>query len=614
VTATGSARELLRVAAASRTAGDGDAARAAYVRAYAAARSAGDVEAMTEASVGLAAGRLFGTVPGRVPAFLHEAYVRASGVQRARVAVALTRAWVYGGDPARAVTFAEEAVTIAEDAGDPILLADALDAQLLVHWGPDDLTERVHITRRLEDTVSHVADIEARMAAHLWRLTTALECLDLPSTQRQLRALDALAEESAAPRVRFFAAARRGMYALLTGDVAEAVRYRDAAVACGAAAGEADTVAIERTLSAGIARLAGDTEALAREAALHEEFGTREGIPLISAMGAVLWLEAGAADRAVGLLHQLAAGGLADVPRDVYWLVTITALTEVAAATGTGDLTAEGFALLEPYAGRGVVDAGGVLFLGVVDDYLSGALLALGHTDEAEARRTSAVQAYRRMSASWWLRRVGWLSPAPHPAAVMHLHPDGTGLWAVGRHGSTHAVPDMKGLRYLRLLLARPGSDVPALDLSDAIAGHAGVRVADGDAGPVIDRQALAAYRHRLAELDEKLAEADSGGDAGRGQRLSAERGALLAQIAAATGLGGRPRTLGGTAERARVAVRKAIAAALARISAVDPPVGRLLADTVNTGTTCRYEPDPGRPIRWLLDEPADPHPKSTVS
>jgi hypothetical protein len=39
--------------------------------------------------------------------------------------------------------------------------------------------------------------------------------------------------------------------------------------------------------------------------------------------------------------------------------------------------------------------------------------------------------------------------------------------------------------------------------------------VADGDAGPVIDRQALAAYRHRLAELDEELAEADSCGAAG---------------------------------------------------------------------------------------------------
>jgi hypothetical protein len=232
-------------------------------------------------------------------------------------------------------------------------------------------------------------------------------------------------------------------------------------------------------------------------------------------MGAVLWLDSGEADRADVLLPQLAAGSLADVPRDVYWLVTVTGLTEVAAATGALDLAAEGVALLEPDAGRGVVDDGGVLFLGVLDDYLFRALLALGRADEAEFRRLAAVQAYRRTGAAWWLRRGSRVIPALHPADVVHLHPDGTGLWAVGRHGSTHVVPDMKGLRYLCPLLTHPGADVPALDLSDAVAGHAGVRVADGDAGPVIDRQALAAYWHRLAELDEELAEADSCGAAG---------------------------------------------------------------------------------------------------
>jgi hypothetical protein len=56
--------------------------------------------------------------------------------------------------------------------------------------------------------------------------------------------------------------------------------------------------------------------------------------------------------------------------------------------------------------------------------------------------------------------------------------------------------------------------------------------------------------------------------------------------------------------ERARVAVRKAIAAAVARIGAVDAGVERLLRDTVVTGSACRYDPDPGRPVRWVLEEP----------
>ncbi|HEY0561192.1 MAG TPA: hypothetical protein VGD03_12950 [Frankiaceae bacterium] len=577
------------------------APRAAYVRAYDVARAAGDVEAMTEAALGLAARRSFGTFPGRVPAFLHEAYMLATGLQRGRLAVALARAWVYGGDPARAVEFAEEAVRTAESTGDAALLADALDAQLLVHWGPDDLPERLRTTRRLEDSVAHLTDVGARLSAHLWRLTTALECLDLAGARRQLRALDSLAEESASARVRFFAAARHGLLALLTGDLAAAGRARDAAVTAGTEAGEADTEAIDRTLSAAIARQAGDRSTLAREAALYEAFGTGEAVLSITAQAAVLWLGAGETDRAGALLHQLAGDDLSEIPRDVDWLLTLTSLAEVAAATGATDLAAAAVPLLSPYSGRGVLNAGAA-FEGVVDDYLARALLAVGRTAEADHHGALARAAYGRLAATWWSRRVPPAATGPQrPADVVHLHPAGDGLWTVGRHGATHPLPDLRGLQYLRLLLDRPGIDVPALDLSDAVAGHAGVRVADFDSGPVIDRQALAAYRQRVAELDEDLAEADAWGDSLRAERLSGERQALLAQVAEATGLGGRARTTASARERARVAVRKAITATITRIGEVDPALARLLRDTVLTGGSCRYDPDPHRPVHWVL-------------
>jgi hypothetical protein len=84
--------------------------------------------------------------------------------------------------------------------------------------------------------------------------------------------------------------------------------------------------------------------------------------------------------------------------------------------------------------------------------------------------------------------------------------------------------------------------------------------------------------------------------------RAQDERDALVEHLAAAAGLHGRPRLVGATAERARVAVRKAIAAAIDRIEQHDPVVGRFLRDTVRTGALCRYEPDPGRPVRWRLD------------
>ena len=406
------------------------AARADHVRAYDAARAAGDVEAMAAAALGLAATQTFGTFPGRVPAFLHEAYTLARGEQRARLAVAIARAWAYGGDPARAVQFAAEALADAEARGDPSLLAQALDAQLLVHWGPDDLDERRRITARLEDTVAHVTDVEARMSAHLWRLTTALECLDAPATRRQLRALDLLAEESGSSRVRFFAASRRGMYALLVGDL-EAVE-----LALREAVAEGDGGRRGRHLrdrarrpTAGIARQRADTATLAREAATYEAFGVHEAVTSVAAEAAVLWVAAGEPGRARVLLHQLAGADFGGVARDVDWALTMVSLTEAAVATGAEELAERAVLLLEPYAGRAVVNAGGVAFAGVVDDYLARACELLGRDEDAPGGGPPpAAAAYERMGATWWSRRpaalgrpLGRPGGAPAPRCRRHL-------------------------------------------------------------------------------------------------------------------------------------------------------------------------------------------------
>jgi hypothetical protein len=71
------------------------------------------------------------------------------------------------------------------------------------------------------------------------------------------------------------------------------------------------------------------------------------------------------------------------------------------------------------------------------------------------------------------------------------------------------------------------GEDIPAIDLSDTVAGHPGVGVAARDIGTVLDKQALSAYRRRLAEIDADLDEVRSWADTSRAARLAAERGAL---------------------------------------------------------------------------------------
>jgi hypothetical protein len=163
---------------------------------------------------------------------------------------------------------------------------------------------------------------------------------------------------------------------------------------------------------------------------------------------------------------------------------------------------------------------------------------------------------------------------------------------------------DSKGLRDLARLLAEPARPFPAVELAGAVAairhGGAGNGLYEpGDLGELVDARAREAYRRRLADLDEEIDDADRAADMARSARAAAEKAALVAQLAAAYGLGGRPRRTGDPAERARQTVTARIRDALDRIEASHPDLGRHLRRSVRTGRICVYEPD--SPIHWSV-------------
>jgi hypothetical protein len=258
-----------------------------------------------------------------------------------------------------------------------------------------------------------------------------------------------------------------------------------------------------------------------------------------------------------------------------------------------------------------VPNGGAALFAGVVDGCLAVSAAALGRSADADHWARSAADLAERFGAHWWQRRYAGLTrtpPSSHwpgdqaAARLVLLRPGVDRVWTVGGTDAPATVREMKGFNYLRLLVRQPDIPIPARELSDWVVGHAGAGLVEGAAGEVIDRRALTAYRARLAEIDAELDEVMVAADVGRVARLQDERDALLAEVRAATGLSGRPRQVGGSGERARIAVRKAVAAAIDRIDALDPGLGRLLRDCVHTGTTCVYEPDPARPVTWITE------------
>lgn len=172
--------------------------------------------------------------------------------------------------------------------------------------------------------------------------------------------------------------------------------------------------------------------------------------------------------------------------------------------------------------------------------------------------------------------------------------------WTVSFDGTTVHLPDRKGMHHLARLLKHPGTEIHVLDLVAAEAGDASaLRHRLGDAGPILDDRAKAAYRRRLAEMDGDIERARAAGDAERETQAETERALLLKELSRAVGLGGGERRAGAASERARAGVTRAVRHAMALLGDAHPRLGAHLERTIRTGTYCAYLPDPRARLTW---------------
>ena len=221
---------------------------------------------------------------------------------------------------------------------------------------------------------------------------------------------------------------------------------------------------------------------------------------------------------------------------------------------------------------------------------------AIARMVHAEALRAGGSQdhaALELQAARTILDRIEVAVGAPAETNVFRREGD---YWSVVFAGRTVRVRDLKGMRYLSLLLAHPGRELHVLDL---VAAESGRRMASGDAGEVLDERAKLAYRRRLAEIEDDVEQARALEDAVREAQADAERDFLVRELARAVGRGGRDRRVASDSERARSGVTRAVRQAIARIGEHHPQLGAHLEHAVRTGTHCSYVPDPVAPAAW---------------
>jgi hypothetical protein len=188
----------------------------------------------------------------------------------------------------------------------------------------------------------------------------------------------------------------------------------------------------------------------------------------------------------------------------------------------------------------------------------------------------------------------------PHPPAVNEFRFGGA-VWRLGFAGELVHLPDAKGLHDLHLLLSSPDVEISAVELLDPAAGPQLVAARRMGGDPLLDEEAKVRYRQRLSELDDELDRAASRGDDRRVSALEAEREALLQELRAAAGLGGRTRRLGDEAERARKTVTARIRDVLRKLDQHHPLLAQHLRETVSTGATCSYSTQSTGSVDWVL-------------
>lgn len=246
-----------------------------------------------------------------------------------------------------------------------------------------------------------------------------------------------------------------------------------------------------------------------------------------------------------------------------------------------------------------------------------------GNADGARMERQAASRAFEAFGAARWAEQAAGLvtaePPAPSPPRSSNSSSSSATTAIFRCEGDTRTIcfgattvllRDLKGLRYVERLLADPGREFHALDLIAVEQGSlpTGRTIAGGEAEvdggtdtglQVIDDQARDAYRRRLAEVDDDIDEATRMNDFGRVELAQRDREFLIAELSAAAGLGGRKRTTGATAERARTSVTRSIRYSLERLAEHHPAVAAHLDQSINTGTYCVYNADPLAPISW---------------
>ncbi|MDT4926398.1 MAG: hypothetical protein QOG01_4111 [Pseudonocardiales bacterium] len=524
----------------------------------------------------------------------------------------------------------DRALALARTVGERTV-AEVLRLRAIALHDSELTADRLDDAQELVRIAIASGDLMLELDAWLALFSAWLSTGDVQQATHALSEFDRRSRGVNAPHLQAASMIRHGTLAFLRGRFADVLRLAEAARLLSVRAGDPNAERSWRSQVISTWNLQGNPACAEAMAELPEDMPIPRWV-----VGKFLYEGGRVAQARVELRRGLTE---LDGGRAALWVSALAAGAELANRFDDTEVALAVLPLLE-HAGAGFGVAGdGALCLGSNELWVGQALATLGRYDEAAEHLRRAVAANEAVGAApfavraklelarvllrrndagdvgqaqtclldverlaaelpmpWTVRDAralrATISATPaQPVAddpPWQLRRDGD-VWALNANGRSVHLRHSKGLEYLAVLIASPGREIAALDLA---AGRCGTAVGPSPVSAVLDEQAQRAYRSRLAELQQDADAADARGDVAGADEIEVERAALLSELRRASGLGGRTRTFGDEAERARVNVTRTIRQALERVSAAEPSLGAHLSHTVRTGTRCVYQPD----------------------
>jgi tetratricopeptide (TPR) repeat protein len=602
-------------------------ARALYQRVAASAELAGDAVILADAAAGLG-GIWLGEhrsddVAASVQALQTRALEAVAPIDANRALRLRVRLAGEASYQSRNVDDLERLLDEVRESGTARMRAEALSIMIHAKLGPQFALHRLELADEMAGAAAESGDPVLALLAQCWKAVSLAMIAD-DRAHRARRTLELRGLTIRCASIQFI------VEAMAVGRLINAGRFdeaEDAAAQCfefGQSVGDADAwtyyaghlahIRFSQGRHAELAEFA--TDAAQSPATLPSE----RALAATAAMFALHAGERGPADRVIAL-HRSSPDMASYHPST--WLIAMHVLAHMAFQLDDAALGRDIASQLEPFQGLPLSMSMAVSDLGSVDWPYGMALAAAGDLARGEAALATAValarargdrpnaaivtadrallvhRRGRRVEAlallseaidvaekfamsgwvvTWSAWRDGWGTEATASATPLVFKRIDPSHWQCTFDGNTSVYDDTVGLRHLATLCSVPGTDISASRLAYQVEPHEGRQT-------LLDTEAVDSLRARITELRRDL-------DDEMGDRESAEDEleAISAQLLEAFGLN-ESREFNDAGERARTSVRKAITRTIAKISTVDAALAGHLAQHVQTGHVCRYEP-----------------------